>query len=200
MGEIFTVGHSNHSLERFIELLKQHGIEAVCDVRSSPYSRMYPQFNRENLKASLRQVDITYVFLGRELGARSLDSACYVDGKVQYERLAKTELFRGGLERVREGAAKYRVVLMCAEKDPLDCHRTVLVSRHLEALGLPVRHILGDGTLERHADVLVRLREKFHLPENDLFRSPEEVIEDAYRMQGERIAYQADEAARSASE
>ena len=89
---------------------------------------------------------------------------------------------------------------MCAEKDPLDCHRTVLVSRHLEALGLPVQHILSDGGLERHTDVLVRLREKLHLPENDLFRSPEEVIEDAYRMQGERIAYEADEMAGSASD
>ena len=71
MAEIFTIGHSNHSLERFLELLKQHRIEAVCDVRSSPYSRMNPQFNRENLKQSLREVNITYVFLGRELGARS---------------------------------------------------------------------------------------------------------------------------------
>jgi uncharacterized protein (DUF488 family) len=197
---IYTIGHSNHSLEHFLALLQQHGIGAVCDVRSKPYSRMNPQFNRENLSESLGDVNIRYVFLGRELGARSENPACYVEGKVQYDLLAKTGLFRSGIERVLDGVKKYRIALMCAEKDPLDCHRTVLVSRELEALGLPVDHILADGSLERHGDVLIRLREKLHLPESDLFRSPQEVMEDAYRMQAARIAYEADELAGGASD
>jgi uncharacterized protein (DUF488 family) len=200
MPEIFTIGHSTHSLEHFLGLLKQHGVGAVCDVRSKPYSRMNPQFNRENLQQSLLDVNIAYVFLGRELGARSDDPACYVDGRVQYDRLAKTDLFCSGIDRLREGMKKYRIALMCAEKEPLDCHRTVLVSRHLEEMGLPVRHILADGRLESHSEVILRLREKLHLPESDLFRTPADVLEDAYRMQGERIAYEADEAAGSAPE
>jgi uncharacterized protein (DUF488 family) len=197
---VFTIGHSTHSLEHFLALLKQHAIEAVCDVRSMPYSPRNPQFNRENIRQSLREVEIVYVFLGRELGARSCDPACYEEARVRYDRVAKTELFRSGIKRVRDGMKKYRIALMCAEKDPLDCHRTILVSRQLEAEGLRVRHILADGALESHGDVLIRLREKLHLPESDLFRSPEEIIEDAYRMQGERIAYEAEEITGGATE
>ena len=197
---VFTIGHSTHSLEHFLGLLKQHGIGAVCDVRSMPYSPRNPQFNRENIRQSLRDAEIAYVVLGRELGARSDDLACYEEARVQYDRLAKTEIFRSGLQRVRDGMKKYRIALMCAEKDPLDCHRTILVSRQLDALGLRVQHILADGALESHGDVLIRLREKLHLPESDLFRSPEEIIEDAYRMQGERIAYEVEEITGSATE
>jgi len=190
---VYTIGHSNHAPERFLELLERHGIAAVVDVRSRPYSRMNPQFNRENLKRLLQAADIGYVFLGRELGARSEDPACYAGSKVQYERLAATELFRQGLDRVCEGLETYRLALMCAEKEPLDCHRTILVARHLRARGVAVQHILEDGGLERHEETLARLRERLRLPESDLFRSEEEVLEDAYRMQGERIAYEAEE-------
>ena len=94
------------------------------------------QFNRETLKQHLRRAGIAYVFLGKELGARSEDPSCYVNGKVQYELPAETDLFRQGVDRVRIGMHKYRLVLMCAEKDPLDCHRTILVARHVFALGL----------------------------------------------------------------
>ena len=187
---VFTIGHSTHEIERFLELLRAHGITAVGDVRSNPHSRMNPQFNRELLKAVLTAAGIAYVFLGRELGARSEDPACYTNGKVKYERLAQTVLFRAGLERVREGMRRYRLALMCAEKEPLVCHRGILVSRHLEAAGIPVRHILADGSVESHTGAMHRLREQLQLPESDLFRTPEDVIEDAYRMQGDRIAYE----------
>ncbi len=190
---VYTVGHSNYPPERFLELLARHGITAVGDVRSRPYSRMNPQFNRENLKRLLAANGIAYLFLGRELGARSEDPACYSGGKVQYDRLARTELFRQGLDRVCEGLKTYRLALMCAEKDPLECHRTILVARELRARGVEVRHILEDGELEGHQDTLARLRAKLKLPEYDLLRSPEDVIEDAYRMQGERIAYEYEE-------
>jgi len=186
---VFTIGHSTHPLEHFLKLLRQHGITALCDIRSKPYSRMNPQFNRENLKESLRKCGIAYVFLGKELGARSEDPSCYARGKVQYHRLAGTDLFQQGLDRVREGMKSYRLVLMCSEKDPLECHRAVLVARHLHALGLAVQHILADGRLESHADALSRLLRQLNLPEHDLFRSPEDVLEDAYRIQGEGIAY-----------
>ena len=129
---VFTVGHSTHALDDFLALLLRHGITAIADVRSSPYSRMNPQFNRETLHAALKGAGIAYVFLGAELGARSRDPDCYEDGKVQYDRLARTAAFQRGLARVQQGAAQYRLALMCAEKEPLDCHRTILVARHLE--------------------------------------------------------------------
>ena len=187
---VFTIGHSTHPQERFIALLHQHGITALCDVRSTPYSRINPQFNREDLKEALRRSGIRYVFLGKELGARSEDPACYEHGRVQYDRLAHTDLFRRGLERVQEGMKKYRLALMCAEKEPLECHRTILVARHLAALGFDVRHIHADGKLESHAAALSRLARMFNLPEDDMFRSREELLADAYRRQEERTAYE----------
>jgi uncharacterized protein (DUF488 family) len=191
---VFTIGHSTHPLDRFMALLKQHNITALCDIRSRPYSRINPQFNRENLKKSLREQGIVYVFLGKELGAQSEDASCYLLGKVQYDRLAKTNLFRKGLDRVREGMKGYRLALMCAEKDPLECHRSILVARHLEALHTMVEHILDDGSLESHGKALNRLLRQLQLPEQDLFRSREDMIEEAYRIQSERIAYDEGEA------
>lgn len=184
---VFTIGHSTHPIERFIALLKQHSVTAVADVRSSPYSRFNPQFNRETLERTLKESGIAYVFLGRELGARSQDSACYENGKVQYGRLAKTEAFRAGIERVRQGSESHHIALMCAEKEPLDCHRTLLVSRALESTGTPVMHILADGREEPHPDTMKRLIQMLGLLGNDMF--PEELIDEAYLLQERRIAY-----------
>ena len=192
---VFTVGHSTHPVERLIELLKQHSITAVCDVRSKPYSRMNPQFNREILRDALRAEGIAYVFLGKELGARSDDKSCYRDGQVQYDLLAATASFKQGLKRVRDGAEKYRVALMCAEKDPLQCHRTILVSRHLVEQGIEVGHILADGAIEPHEKSIERLMNVLRLPQSDMFRSREEIVADAYRMQGQAIAYEEKSAA-----
>ena len=127
--------------------------------------------------------------MGNELGARSEDPACYEHGKVQYDRLAQTELFRRGLERVQEGMKKYRLAIMGAEKEPLECHRTILGARHLAALGLDVKHIHADGTLESHADALRRLARMLNLADDDMFRSHEELLADAYYRQEQRIAY-----------
>jgi uncharacterized protein (DUF488 family) len=186
---VFTIGHSTHTSERFIALLQLHEITAVGDVRSKPYSRTNPQFNREELKRHLKEARIAYVFLGNELGARSDDPSCYERGRVQYDRLAMTEQFKRGLDRVQEGMKKHRLVLMCAEKEPLECHRTVLVARHLSALGIPIHHILADGRLESQAEVLNRLVRQLSLPESDMFRSHEDIVMDAYKIQESRIAY-----------
>lgn len=189
---IFTIGHSTHSQERFIALLRQHRITALCDVRSTPYSRVNPQFDREELKQSLSRCDIKYVYLGKELGGRSEDPACYEHGRVQYDRLAHTALFMRGLERVQEGMKKYSLALMCAEKEPLECHRTILVARHLTGISLDVQHIHADGRLEAHADALSRLVKMLNLPEHDMFHSREELLAIAYHRQEERIAYDSD--------
>jgi uncharacterized protein (DUF488 family) len=186
---VFTIGHSTHSLEDFIDLLRQHALTAIADVRSVPYSRMQPQFNREALARALKKQGIAYVFLGKELGARSDDRDCYENGRVQYRRLARTQLFRSGLDRVREGSRKLRLALMCAERDPLDCHRTVLVSRELAAAGENVVHILADGRIEPHAETMRRLLGIVGLPETDLFRTEAELFEEAYAAQEARIAY-----------
>lgn len=187
---VYTIGHSTHPVETFLGLLRMHGITAVCDVRSTPYSRMNPQFNREALRRVLHERKINYVFLGKELGARSDDPACYRDGKVQYETLSKTPLFVSGLERVIKGSKKFRVALMCAEKDPLDCHRTILVARHLAEQGVTVSHILEEGSIESHDQAVSRLMQILNISGDDLFRSPEDSIREAYRIRGKTIAYE----------
>jgi len=186
---IYTIGHSNHSAEAFISLLTRHRIEAVADVRSSPYSQFAPHFNREPLKAHLQSAGIAYVFLGDELGARRKERHCYLDGRVSYERVAREPLFLAGLGRVESGAQRYRLVLLCAEKDPLDCHRTILVARQLVARGHRVTHILADGSVERHEASEARLLQRLSLPEADWFRSPSELLELAYARQAEQIAF-----------
>lgn len=189
MYELYTIGHSTHAIEQFFELLSIHAITAICDVRSSPYSSFNPQFNRETLQAELKQKGITYVFLGKELGPRSDDPTCYVNGKVQYSALAKTDLFQQGVQRLKKGMASYRIALMCAEKDPIMCHRTILVCRQLRESGIKIRHILDDGSIEEHNDSVRRLLRTLKLQETNLFKSPEEIIEDAYDIQSDKIAY-----------
>jgi len=196
-GTIFTVGHSTHEIEPFLELLLRHRISAVADVRSTPASRFNPQFNRDALKAALGRAGISYVFLGRELGARSDDRGCYVDGKVQYDRLANAPAYQDGLARLEAGRAEHRIVVLCSERDPLDCHRTVLISESLVSRGTPVVHILGDGELEAHEDARFRLRTIHGLAEDDLFHTAEELTRQALHRQEERIAY-VDEESREA--
>jgi uncharacterized protein (DUF488 family) len=187
---IYTVGHSNHPLEKFFSLLEQYHITAIADVRSTPYSRRNPQFNSKTLAAALEAEGIAYVSLGKELGARSEDPSCYEAGRVQYRRLAQTDSFRQGIERVWAGAQRYLVALMCAEKEPLDCHRTLLVSRALEAEGVTVMHILADGSIETHHDTMWRLVAKTGLAKDDLFADRTQLIDEACAIHEQKIAYQ----------
>lgn len=186
---VLTIGHSTHSLDVFVKLLCQHAVTALADVRSTPYSRANPQFNRETLEGHLKAQGIKYVFLGPELGARSNDLTCYEHGRVQYARLARTDLFRSGIDRVIRGANEYHIALMCAEKEPLDCHRTLLVARALADLGVVVQHILSDGRLESHDATMERLLQVIGLRDHDMFRSRDDLIAEALVRQEERVAY-----------
>ena len=191
--KIYTVGHSVHSLPRFIDLLKipEHEISAVCDVRSTPYSRIHPHFNREPLRQKLKHHHIAYVFLGEELGGRSSDPSCYdPEGRVKYDRIAETDAFQHGLVRVREGIETHRIALMCAEKDPLTCHRFFLICRHLRNdPDLSILHILDDGRTVPHEECERRLLRLARMEQGDLFKDWKEQIEEAYEQQGRRIAY-----------
>jgi uncharacterized protein (DUF488 family) len=186
---VYTIGHSSHSLQKIISMLHLHEITAVADVRSSPYSKHCPQFNRENLLAGLKKAGITYVFLGRELGARTDDLSCYVNGRVQYDRLARTALFQKGLSRVSRGSKRYSIALLCAEKDPMDCHRSILICRHLTTHGIEAQHILADGALESHEQLISRLLDMLNLGSVGLFGDRDSLISEAYERRGQQIAY-----------
>ena len=186
---LYTIGHSNHEIEKLIELLRQHEISVVADVRSSPYSAYTSQFNREHLQAMLKQADIAYVFMGEQLGARRSEQECFVEGKVRFELVGKMPAFIEGLSRLRKGIAEHRVALMCSEKDPLTCHRTLLICRNLRGESIAIRHILEDGTIETHEAAESRLLDICKLPPGDLFDGKDTLIEDAYNRQGERCAF-----------
>jgi uncharacterized protein (DUF488 family) len=145
---IKTIGHSNHPLERFLDLLKAGGVKLLVDVRSMPYSRRFPQFGRERLAKSLADAGVDYLWEGEALGGKPGQG----NG---YNELAARPAFKNALDRViaRARAHDTTLCLMCAEKEPLDCHRTILVSRRLAERGVAVEHLLADGGTRMHADV-----------------------------------------------
>lgn len=153
-GFIYTVGHSNHTTEKFLDLLKTHGIEVLVEVRSHPYSRYAPHFNAREIKAALADAGIRYLFLGRELGGRPEGEEFYdADGRVDYRRVSQSPLFEEGIYRLERGLRKYRIALLCSEEDPVGCHRRLLVGRVLAGRDVEVLHIRRDGNVQAEEDL-----------------------------------------------
>lgn len=188
---VFTVGHSNNSLTRLIELVRAQGIDLVADVRSSPYSRLHPQFNREPFASALRSRGLRYEFLGETLGGRSDDPSCYLNGRVHYDAVAVTDRFRVGLDRLLGIAQVAQVTLLCAEREPAECHRALLVGRSLTEAGARVVHIHADGNTESQSALLKRLITMSGAApdQTDLFRSESDIAAEAYARQASRVAY-----------
>jgi uncharacterized protein (DUF488 family) len=165
---LFTVGHSNHSLETFLGLLTRHGIQVLVDTRSYPHSKYVTHFNKEELTVALERAGVKYLYLGAELGGRPEEEEYFDgEGRVLYYRLAESPVFLRGIQRLEAGSRHYRVALLCSEEDPAVCHRHLLVSRVLAQRGNDVRHIRGDGSLQPYADVPVQAQEQpllFDLP------------------------------------
>jgi uncharacterized protein (DUF488 family) len=165
---IKTIGHSNHPIERFLDLLKAGGVKLLVDVRSMPYSRRFPQFGRERLAKSLAATGVDYVWEGAALGGKG-DA---------YNDVAARQTFQDALGCLIERAENTTLCLMCAEKEPLDCHRTVLVSRRLAERGVAIEHLLADGTVRAHGDVEEALLAK--QSGADLFEDRAQLLGRAY--------------------
>jgi uncharacterized protein (DUF488 family) len=187
--EILTIGHSAMPYEHFLGLLHRSAATAVADVRTTPYSRRSPQFNRNRLRDELRRAGIAYLFFGEELGGRPADKRLYRDGVADYEKMATEPDFAEGLERIVGSAKHYRLAMMCAEQDPLDCHRFLLVGRALHQEGILVRHILPDGSVADHAVTEERLLRLSRRSDLDLFESGDRRLAAAYRDRASRVAY-----------
>ncbi|HEY6258835.1 MAG TPA: DUF488 domain-containing protein [Xanthobacteraceae bacterium] len=184
---LLTIGHSNLPAERFMALLKGAAVTAIADVRSVPFSRRFPWFAGEALAARLQGAGVAYLPLGEALGGRPRDPALYCDGVADYEKMAATPPFCAGLDRLGEAMARYRLCVMCAEREPLDCHRCLLVGRALAERGLALGHILVDGTIEPHAATEERLLG--HLGGSvDLFASGADRLAEAYRRRARKVA------------
>jgi len=182
---IWTIGHSNHPLDTFLDLLATHRIEVLVDVRSSPYSRYASHFNKGAIEGALLRRTIKYLFLGDCLGGRAEGEQFYDEqGHVLYDRVADSPAFRGGIDRLLQGAAKFRIALMCGEEDPAECHRRLLVGRVLAGRGVEVTHIRGDGRLQSETQLADEEEFRktggqltlFDLQETDQWKSTQSVL------------------------
>ncbi len=187
---IFTVGHSNHELEYFADILQSFGINSVVDVRSVPASSRYPQFNKSELSDFLKKRGVGYLHFGKEFGARQNNHALLTeDGKVDFEKVRQTEGFQRGIERLRDGVEKgYTIALMCSEAEPFDCHRFSMISVFLEKIGFDVRHILKDKTVKTNTQLENQLLKKYNhqLP---IATDIDEQISYAYQLRNREIAF-----------
>jgi uncharacterized protein (DUF488 family) len=185
--DLMTIGHSNLPADRFITLLRDSKASAVIDVRSVPFSRWCPWFSSKPLATGLAAGGLAYLQLGEELGGRPRDPQLYRNGIADYEAMARRPEFRAGLDRIIDETRRHRVCLLCSEREPLDCHRCLLVGRALAERGVTPGHIRADGTIEPHAVTEQRLL-KLAGGEADLFGDPAARLADAYRQRARRVA------------
>lgn len=151
---VWTVGHSKHEITGFIEIISMHEIEVIVDVRTSPFSKMAPQFNKELLRAALATSGVDYIHMGESLGGRpSQDDFYDAKGHVFYDMMAETTEFKSGILRLTQGMERFRVAVMCSEASPEKCHRTLLVGRVLQKIGHRVVNILPDSSSEEQEDL-----------------------------------------------
>jgi uncharacterized protein (DUF488 family) len=185
--DLLTIGHSRLPADRFVALLKAGDVTAIADVRSVPLSRWCPWFSRKPLAERLAAEGIAYLWFGDALGGRPRERALYRDGVVDYEAMAAAPRFRAGLDRVVEEIGRHRLCLLCAEREPLDCHRCLLVARALAERSLAAGHIRPDGSIEPHAATEERLLE-LNGAEGDLFLDRAARLADAYRRRARAVA------------
>lgn len=194
---LFTLGHSNLSSGQFIACLKGAGVEVVADVRSRPHSERFPHFSRAVLEKTLRQEGIGYLFLGEELGGRPDDADAYREnGVVDYAARRKSYAFQSGIDRVLKELEARALALLCAEEDPLDCHRFLMIAPALLTAGVSPVHIRRDGRLESQREAEDRLLSEHGFSStlgNTLF--PEvrgQALEKAYELQATKCAFRVD--------
>ena len=179
MSSFFTIGHSNHAVELWLALLRQHRVEVVVDTRSSPFSKYVPQFDRELMQRSLEEAGIRYLFLGAALGGRPANPAYYdAKGRVLYSQLREDAHFQAAIARLENGMERFRVALVCGEENPAHCHRRLLIGRVLTERGHTMLHIRGDGRIESDETVAAEARKPLVGNQPALFA---ELDEDQWR-------------------
>lgn len=197
MNTIYTIGHSIYEIEDFVKLLKQNQINTIVDVRSTPYSKFAPQYNRETLKEYLKQNSICYIFMGNLLGARYEDKTLlFDDGKVDFKKVQETKNFQDGVMRLQKGIEKgYSISLMCSEKEAFDCHRFGLISEFLSKKSIEINHIYPDKVvLQQELEQKLLKKYEKQIPKIDLFNPNidfEEQLKEAYKLRNKDIAYNA---------
>jgi uncharacterized protein (DUF488 family) len=187
--DLCSIGHSNIPADRFVGMLQSAGVDAIADVRSVPLSRFFPWFSGKPLAARLADAGIGYAAMGEALGGRPRSDGLYRNGVADYEAMAARPEFLRARESLIEGATRSRICLLCAERDPLDCHRFLLVSRRLAERGLTIGHILHDGRIEPHDTTEQRML-ALDDEDCDLFAAGQaERLAAAYRRRAQAVAF-----------
>lgn len=197
--EIYTIGHSNYSLERLVEMLRFFNIDCIVDIRGTPYSKYNIQFNKEVIEESLKRAGFTYIYMAKEFAAKRENKTSYnKEGYSDFEKVINEEDFKLGIERLKLGIKKgFNIVLLGAMQDPIRCHRSVLVGRELIKHGFNVKHILDDYSLASQDDIDEMILEKYHSNRNQITidsllgegLSTEEMINDGYKKANKEIGY-----------
>jgi len=187
--EIFSLGHSSLVFPRFLDLLKNAQVTAVADVRSSPFSGRFPWFSQREMKGSLKSAGVAYAFLGKELGGRPTSPELYRGSVADYDAMARTDLFKSGIKRLLQGSETHRIAMVCSERDPLHCHRCLLVGRQLAHENILVTHLNFDGGRENQRQVEDRLLREEKLFAEDLLKSHNDRVAEAYLKRSRQVAY-----------
>lgn len=189
---LFTIGYATKHISDFISQLKFLEVTALVDVRSVPFSGTFREYNQNSLADELKKHNIHYIHLGDELGPRSTNPSHYnSSNQVQFDRLCESPLFKSGMDRIKSGLDRgYNIAMMCAEKDPGTCHRSLLISEaFLDQMIIEVQHICFNGEIEPHKALQERIAELNKIPLNDMFRSRDECIQQAIAIQSDKYAY-----------
>lgn len=197
--EIYTIGHSNYTVERLIDMLKHYNINCVVDIRGTPYSKYNIQFDKETIRYTLSKAGFIYIYMAKELAAKRINKQSYnEEGYSDFEKVIKENEFIEGIERLKNGCNKgYKIALLGAMQEPIRCHRSILVGRALRENGFNVKHILDDYSIASQEDIEQMLLDKYFsnrnqmtiddLSGNSLTR--EEMIQEGYRLANKEIGY-----------
>ena len=197
--EIYTIGHSNYTIERLIDMLKHYNINCVVDIRGTPYSKYNIQFDKETIRYTLSKAGFIYIYMAKELAAKRINKESYnEEGYSDFEKVIKEKEFLEGIERLKNGCNKgYNIVLLGAMQEPIRCHRSILVGKALRKCGFNVKHILDDYSTASQEDIEQMLLDKYfsnreQMTIDDLIGNSlrrEEMIEEGYRMANKEIGY-----------
>lgn len=196
--EIYTIGYSAFSIDSFVNILHTYKINSLIDVRSSPYSAFHTDYNKESLQSTLKANNIIYRNYKNEFGARQTECQYYPNGYLSFPLFSKSEVFQTGMNKIINAMPLgYTFALMCSEKDPLTCHRTIMVAREFHKNNIAVKHILADGSTVSQEDIEKRLVEMY-FPDRDQIsffgeaKPWEELVDESYAFQNEKIGYRLD--------
>ena len=197
--EIFTIGHSNYSMERLIDMLKHFNIDCVVDIRGTPYSKYNVQFDKEAIRYSLKKAGFLYIYMGEELAAKRKTKESYnKEGYADFKKIINEDSFKTGIERLKNGLKKgYKIALLGAMQDPIRCHRAILLGKFLEEIGIKVNHILDDYSIASQKDIENNLLDKYFKTRNQITidcllgngLNEDEMIKESYKLANKDIGY-----------